>query len=127
MTPLLSRNAEAVRGLFERAALGAAVERSGNWWEERGLGAVAGMEAQDVAGCSEVGDKVAAFGKPTEGVLEEGAPLLSNEEKEKSPDLLKLHRSVVCSVLQPLDGFFPQEVILAAAKLRRTIEMEIFF
>ncbi|XP_015685446.1 centromere protein H [Protobothrops mucrosquamatus] len=50
------------------------------------------MEARDVAGCSEVGDKVAAFDKPTEGAMEEGARLLSDEEKEKTPDLLKLHR-----------------------------------
>ncbi|XP_034296934.1 centromere protein H isoform X1 [Pantherophis guttatus] len=49
----------------------------------------------EVAGSPEIGDKAApaaAFGNSNEGVMEEGARLLFNEEKEKTPDLLKLYR-----------------------------------
>ncbi|XP_032069614.1 centromere protein H isoform X1 [Thamnophis elegans] len=51
------------------------------------------MESRDEPGCPEIGDKaapVAAFGKPTEGVTEEGARLRFNEDR--MPDLLKLYR-----------------------------------
>ncbi|XP_070599351.1 centromere protein H-like [Erythrolamprus reginae] len=53
------------------------------------------MEARDVADYLEIGGEaspVAAVGKPAEGVMEEGARLLFNGEKEKTPDLLKLYR-----------------------------------
>ncbi|XP_007422342.1 centromere protein H isoform X2 [Python bivittatus] len=50
------------------------------------------MEARDVAGCPETGDKATSAAAFTEGATEEGAGLLVREEKEKTPDLLTLFR-----------------------------------